>query len=168
MQENKAGPQLVCSFVLLILCLSACGPTSEDTTTGSGGTQRSLTVLHVAEKKVDVEILTEGTKILSLYVGDKKWGSGPVGNNKKVLATLEVSDQIRLEGGLVGHGIVFTKSFGGVSGKQFLALSEDGQLPYGEVKIRDAVAVVQTADIVTLADIKTPDGSLVPISLRFE
>ena len=169
MPNNQAGIQSVCSFVLLILCLGGCGPSDEDEdTAGSGSTQQALTVLHIADKKVDIEVLTESATRLSLYVGDKKWGSGPVRNDKKALATLEVSDQVRLEDGSVGHGIVFTRSIGGVSSKQFLAITEDGQLPYGQVKIRDAAAVVETADIVTMADIEIPDGSSVPISLRLE
>ena len=162
MSKIQAGRQSVCSFVLVILCLSGCGPN----TTGGSGAQRSLTVLHVADKKVDVEILTKGTKRLSIYVGDKKWGSGPVWTDKKTLATLEVSDQISLEGGSMGHGMIFTTGSGVVS--QFLALTEDGALPYGKVKIRDAMAVLQSGDTVTLADIETPDGSLVPISFRLE
>lgn len=158
----------MCSFLLPIFCFGGCGPSVKDTADGSGATQQALTVVHVADKKVEVEILTEGTKRLSLYVGDKKWGSGPVADDKKALATLEASDQMRLEHGSVGHGIILKRSVGGVSSKQFLAITEDGQLPYGKVKIRDAEAIAKTVHVVTLADIERPDGSRVPISLRLE
>ena len=123
---------------------------------------------HIADRKVVLEILAEDTKTLSLYVGEKRWGSSPVGNGKKALATLEVSNQIQMEDGSMGHGMICTKSTGGVSSKQFLAVTENGDLPYGEVTIRDADAIIETLDSVTCADIERPDGSRVPISLRLE
>ena len=166
MTPAQAGLRSVCSFVLLMLCLSGCG---RDTTDGSGGARQALTVVSVTDEKVDVEVLTDGAKMVSLYIGDKKWGSsGPAGVGKKALASLEVSDQIRMEDGSVGYGMVVTTGGGGGSSKQFLAMGEDGPAPHGKVKIRAAAAVVQSADVVTVADIETPDGSLVPVSFRIE
>ncbi len=152
------------SFILLISCLSGCG---------SSETPQALTVLQVTDKKVDVKVHPEEGQWLSLYIGDKKWGSsGPfrndIANEQTTLATLEVSDQIEMEDGSLGRGMIFTKSTGGASAKKFLAVTEGGPLPYGQVKIRDATTIVQTADTVTLADIETPNSDLVPISIRLE
>ena len=60
-------------------------------------TQEAMTVKHIADNKVVLEILTEEETVLSLYVDANRWGSSPVENGKKTLATLEVSNQIELE-----------------------------------------------------------------------
>ena len=46
MPKSQADFRSTCSFLLLIFCLSGCGPTVKDATAGSGGTQQALTVVH--------------------------------------------------------------------------------------------------------------------------
>ena len=147
---------------------TGCNRSAQDTAVGPNRRQQVIAVTHVADKEVVFEILAEDMKTLSLYLGEKKWSSSPVGNGKEVLATLEVSNQIQLEDGSMGHGMIYTKSTRGVSNKTFLAVTENGNLPYGEVTIRADDAIIETTDNVTCADIVKQDGSRIPISLRLE
>jgi hypothetical protein len=133
-----------------------------------GATQQALTVVHVTDQQVEVEVVSDGNKRLSLYIGDNPWGSGPLAEGKKSLSKLEASDQIGLDDGSVGHGIIWTRIVDGVSSKQFLAITEEGRLPYGEVRIRNAEAIGKTTHVLTIADIEKPDGRRVPIFLRLE
>jgi len=87
-----------------------------------------------------------------------------VGEGEKAVATLEASDQIRMEGGGVGPGIVFSRKLS----KQFLAVTKSGQIPYGQVKIRGTNALARTPGAIVVADIEAPDGSRTPISLKLE
>ncbi|MBT3381479.1 MAG: RNA polymerase sigma factor [Lentisphaerae bacterium] len=123
---------------------------------------------HAAARKIDVAVPIGDAARVSLYVGDKRWAGGPAGNDDKALVSLEVSDRIRLEDGSMGYGMVFTRRTAVGAVKQSLVIAEDGPLPYGQVRIRAAETVVKTADIVPLADIETPDGRRVPVSLRLE
>ncbi len=141
---------------------------ARDTGAGPNSRQQAIVVKQVAGKDVVFEILAEDTKTLSLYVGEKKWSSSPVENGEKVLVTLEVSDQIQLEDGSKGHGMIYTRSTSGVSAKTFVAVTENGPLPYGEVTVREVDAIIETSDEVTCADIVRRDGSRIPISLRLE
>jgi hypothetical protein len=68
----------------------------------------------------------------------------------------------------MGHGIIWTKDRGTGASKQYLAITEDGNLPYGKVVIRDANGIDESSDSLTCADIETVEGTRVPISLRLQ
>ncbi|MFK7779516.1 MAG: hypothetical protein QM501_15545 [Gimesia sp.] len=180
MLNKSVGSHCLYSFLLLLTCLSGCGGNAARP--GGDGTQQRFKVLTATETKIYVELSDEKknkTKnYLSLYIGEKKWGSRPYDSVEKLLVTLETSDQMNLEGGETGSGIVFTtinsskgepeKPFSVASGTQNLAIVKNGLIPYGQAKIRDVASVVQTADSLILADIETPDGALIPITFRLE
>ena len=170
MPSSRASLRSKCWFLVLILCLGGCGSAVEDTTAGSGGTKQGLTLVGFSDKKVDVEVFTQSSKTLSLYVGEKMYASGPVEGGKNELVWLEVSNQIQLEDGALGHGMIFTRDIrnGRGSRKHLLAITENGPLPYGKASIRKTEAIVEAADSLTIADIERPDGSKVPISLKLE
>jgi hypothetical protein len=169
MSNTQAGLlRRVCFVLLVVACLSGCKRTDRNSAAKPNNTQKAMTVTHISDNRVVLEILTEEKTMLSLYVDTTKWGSGPVGNGKKTLATLEVSNQIKLEDGSMGHGMIYTRSTEGVSGKQFLAITKNGDLPYGKVTIRNADNINETPESVTCADIVKSDGSQVPISFRLE
>lgn len=168
MLRSETGYHSTCSVLLVVVCVTGCNRSAQDTAVGPNSRQQAIAVTHIADKEVVFEILVEDTKTFSFYVGEKKWSSSPVGNGKKVLVTLEVSNQIQLQDGSMGHGMIYTKSTGGVSNKTYLAVTENGSLPYGEVTVRDVDAIIETTDNVTCADIVKQDGSRIPISLRLE
>ena len=129
-----------------------------------GSTREAFTVKGISDVKIDVAIHAESTKTLALYIAERNWASGPVGEGENAVATLEVSNQIRLEGGGLGHGMIFGRR----ASKQFLAITKDGQIPYGKVKIRETGAISRTPDAIIVADIEAMDGSRTPISLKLE
>lgn len=144
--------------------------------------QQRFKVINATETKIYVEFSDDNKNKtqnhLSLYIGEKKWGSRPYESVEKLLVTLETSDQMNLEGGETGSGIVFTtvssskgkseKTVLVASGTQNFAIVKNGLIPFGQAKTRDAASVVQTANSLILADIKTPNGELIPISFRIE
>ena len=155
---SHASPRYGFFCLVLAIWLAGCAGHTQGTQA-----RTALDVTRMADNKIGVAILTESTRTLSLYVGEKRWGSGPVEAGEDTLATLEVSDRLQLDDGSFGHGMIFTRSNGRGFARQFLAVTEDGLLPYGKVRLRNADAVVRAADSVIIADIEEPDGTSVSV-----
>ena len=164
MSKKEVGIEWTCCLLLLGFCLIGCRPSTQNTAAAPGNTRPAFAVKDISDVGIDVEIRSESTETLSLYIADRNWASGPIGEGQNTWATLEVSDQIRLEGGALGHGMIFSRR--GV--KQFVAITKDGQIPYGKVKIRETGAIVRTPDAIIVADIEATDGSRTPISLKLQ
>lgn len=130
--------------------------------------REGFAVIHVEDTLVDVEVFAVDSKTLSLYIGDKKHDSIPVGKGEKTSARLEVSDRIQMDDGPKGHGIICTRKTDGRSTTLYLAITEKGPLPYGRAAIRNSEAIVEEESVVTLADIEQSDGKRIPISLKLE
>jgi hypothetical protein len=169
---SRVGLHARCFFLLMAVSVIGCGPAGHDSPVKLGGTQPAFDVSLVTDNKVNLQVLAESSKTVALYIGEKKWGSSPVAVGKNGLTTsyvsLETSDQLQLETGGVGHGIIFSRGGkdGKISVKQFLAITEGGAIPYGMAKIRKAEGIVEAVDSITLADIERVDGSKVPISVK--
>jgi hypothetical protein len=169
MSKSQASFHSICSVLLVVVYITGCKSDAGPDRTGLDVKQQPISVTQMSDRRVVLEILTDDMKMLSLYVGEKKWGSSPVGNGKKAIATLEASNQIKMDDGSMGYGIIYTNSVGGVSVTQYLAVTRnEGDLPYGEVTFRHAEAIVKTLDSVICGDIVRPEGKNVPISLKLE
>jgi len=157
MQTNVT--KLIFACGVLALSLLGCKQGTE-----TSNTQNGISIGETSDSRVEVSITPANDMSLSLYIGSKKWGSGLVKEKKTTLAVLEVSNQIKLEDGTLGYGIVFTRNYS----KQFLAIVPDGVIPYGKVVIREKDAIVETSDELIVAALEAEDGTTLPVSLKLE
>ena len=168
---------LVGGLLLLLLSFSIYGSHSDDSRTD---TAQVIRLLSASNTRIEFVITHSQINAVSLYIGEQKYStygdpsySPAVRHNRiRMLISLEATDNMKLEGGETGHGLIFTtttindKTGGATSGTKNLAISETGPLPYGRVKLRQPADIVQSPDSLGLADLETPAGSLVPISIR--
>ncbi|NQU58699.1 MAG: hypothetical protein HQ513_15840 [Rhodospirillales bacterium] len=159
MQTKLTRLIFACSGLVLTLSWLGCrqGPESSDI-------QEGISVEAISATRVEIAVTPINDKPLSLYIGNKKHASGLVKKNKTTLATLELSDQIQLEDGTLGHGIVFSRG----GSKHFMPIVPDGVIPYGKVVIRELDAIVEAADNIVVADLEAENGTKLPISLKLE
>ncbi|WP_417374669.1 hypothetical protein [Gimesia maris] len=177
MREIEPRLPAVGGILLMLLCFSSCNFHSDDS---QAETAQVIQLRSASDTKIEFEITHSQINAVSLYFGQKKYGTygdpndSPAvrHNHVRMLISLEVSDKLKLEGGETGYGLIFTttskndKTGGATSGINNLAFTETGPLPYGRVKLRKPVNIVQTTDSIELADLETPTGSLIPISIR--
>jgi hypothetical protein len=159
MQKKVTKLILACAALVLALSFLGCRQEAE-----TSNTQNDFNIGETSDSRVEVSITPVNDKTLSLYIGNTKWASGLIKENKTTLAVLELSDQIKLEDGTLGYGIVFARD----GSKQFLAIVPDGVIPYGKVVIREVDAIAQTADKLIVADLEAANGTKHPISLKLE
>ncbi|MBI1839757.1 MAG: hypothetical protein HYR88_02755 [Verrucomicrobia bacterium] len=100
---------------------------------------------------------------LRLFVGDDSlgWSAAVPQRGVAVSATVEGSHEIRLEDGSLGKGFIFRA--GGST--TYVAITPGGPVPFGEFIIRDDSKVTRNDGTATFADIRKPDGMLVPVSI---
>ena len=153
--------KLILAGAALVLALFFLGCRQEAETSN---TQNEISIGEASDSRVEVSITPVNDKSLSLYIGNKHWASGLVKKTKTTLAVLELSDQIKLEDGTLGYGMVFAWD----GSKQFLAIVPDGVIPYGKVVIKEVDTIVQTADKLIVADLEAANGTTHPISLKLE
>ena len=177
MREIEPRLPAVGGILLMLLCFSGCSSHSDDS---QAETAQVVQLRSASDTRIEFEITHSQINAVSLYFGQKKYGTygdpndSPAvrHNHVRMLISLEVSDKLKLEGGETGYGLIFTttskndKTGGATSGINNLAFTETGPLPYGRVKLRKPVNIVQTTDSIELADLETPTGSLIPISIR--
>lgn len=98
-----------------------------------------------------------------VFVGDESLGWSATGPQKGVAvsATVEASSEIRLEDGSLGKGFIFRA--GGST--TYVAITPGGPVPLGEFVIRDNSEVIGIDATAIFADIRKPDGTLVPVSI---
>jgi hypothetical protein len=104
---------------------------------------------------------------LLVFIGDESLGwasSSPKWG--EVRATVEASNELRLDGGSLGQGFVI-RTFGTTSSSTAnVAIAPGGPVPFGTLVFRANDAVSSKDGIFTFADIHQPDGTLVPVSVR--
>jgi tRNA A-37 threonylcarbamoyl transferase component Bud32 len=100
---------------------------------------------------------------LLLTIGDDslKW-TMPAPRTGVTRATVEASNQIRLDDGSLGKGFVFK----GGNGTVYVAMTPEGPVPFGELIFRDNNRISHTDGIHTFADIHQTDGKPIPVSIR--
>jgi len=89
------------------------------------------------------------------------WSARQTGSTS-VTATLEASDQIKLDDGSMGHGLIFQAW----SVRHYIAITPDGPVPFGEMVFRENTNVTEKDGTFTFADIRQADGTLIPVSIR--
>lgn len=177
MPEIDSRCPAVGGMLLLLLCFNSCSSHSDDS---QAETAQVIQLRSASDTKIEFEITHSQINALSLYIGEKKSSTSGNENSSpadrrddhRLLVSLEVTDDLKLEGGETGHGIIFTttskndKTGMSVAGTAYKAITETGPIPYGRVKLRTRDNIVQTPDSIGLADLETADGSLIPISIR--
>jgi hypothetical protein len=100
---------------------------------------------------------------LRVFVGDESlgWSSTGPQAGTAVSATVEGSNEIRLEDGSLGRGFIFRA--GGST--TYVAITPGGPVPWGEFVMRDNRNVTGIGATATFADIRKADGTLVPVSV---
>jgi hypothetical protein len=78
-----------------------------------------------------------------------------------VTATVEASSQIRLDDGSVGKGFILRAGGSTVN----VAITPGGPVPFGELVFRLDRNITARDGVHTFADIRQPDGTLVPVSI---
>ena len=100
---------------------------------------------------------------LQLIIGSDalSWSAQRTGSTS-MTATVEAADQIKMDDGSTGHGLVFQAW----SVRHNIAITPDGPVPYGEVVFRTNSMITQKDGTFTFADIRQANGTLVPVSIR--
>jgi serine/threonine protein kinase/formylglycine-generating enzyme required for sulfatase activity len=115
--------------------------------------------------------LGDGQELL-VFVGQEKlgWSVGGIPRaasmSETIIETVESSSQMRLEDGSFGKGLVLRTVLRTGTDTAYVAITPDGPVPYGEVVFRDNPAITVADGVFTFADIRQPDGTLVPVSAR--
>ncbi len=100
---------------------------------------------------------------LHLFIGRDTLGwSARQAGSTSLTATLEASDQIKLDDGSMWHGLIFQAW----SVRHYIAITPDGPVPFGEVVFRENTNVTENEGTFTFADIRQADGTLIPVSIR--
>ncbi len=102
--------------------------------------------------------------VLRLFFGNDNLGGWSAGHAGGITnpATVEASDQLKLEDGSLGRGLVFRTR----SAVANIAITPDGPAPYGAVVFRPTAAIVNENDTFTFADLRQTNGTLIPVSIR--
>ena len=100
---------------------------------------------------------------LRVFVGDESLGWSLPGSRTggAVSATIETSSEIRLDDGSLGKGFIFRAA----DRTNYVAITPGGSVPFGEFIIRDHSQVIGIGATAIFADIRKPDGTLVPVSV---
>jgi serine/threonine protein kinase len=114
-------------------------------------------------KKATIDVQLALGQGLLLTIGDDslKW-TMPAPRTGVTRATVEASNQIRLDDGSLGKGFVFK----GGNGTVYVAMTPEGPVPFGELIFRDNNRISHTDGIHTFADIHQTDGKPIPVSIR--
>jgi len=97
---------------------------------------------------------------LRVFIGDDYpgWSTMPV-KSGPISVIVKASSQIRLDDGSLGRGFTIKTDGGTV----YVAITPDGPVPFGELIFRTADKVTAKSGNHTFADIRKPDGTLVPV-----
>ena len=114
-------------------------------------------------RKAYVQAELDDLHELHLFIGSDAlgWSAQQTGSTS-VTATVEAADQIKLDDGSTGHGLIFQAW----SVRHNIAITPDGPVPYGEVVFRTNSMITQKNGTFTFADIHQTNGTLVPVSIR--
>ena len=101
---------------------------------------------------------------LVVFVGQESlgWSFRQTPTADSMTETVESSSQIRMQDGSLGKGFVLRSR----DSVQYVAITPDGPVPFGELLFRDNPAITEAGGVFTFADIRKPDGALVPVSAR--
>ncbi|HIG29469.1 MAG TPA: hypothetical protein EYQ50_17405 [Verrucomicrobiales bacterium] len=159
-------------FATLICLTPLIGCESETTSTS----QNSTISISKSDKQ---ELALSGTSsvdcevVLRIAVPDREdpleWTTEVDGKFEAVLSS---SDELKLDDGTTGNGIVFTVKHDGVTGTSYIAMSHRDPVPSGVVEIRvespetnELPAIKQDGNLITVADIACDDGTTIPITV---
>ncbi len=129
--------------------------------TASAGT---ITKVSTAGQKATINANVGAGEELRVFVGDEGTGwSASTGVPKVMQITMEASDQVMLDDGGKGKGFILTM---GPNNVFHVPIVKNGQVPFGELVIRPSNAILNQNGVWSFADIRLPDGKLVPISVK--
>jgi hypothetical protein len=123
----------------------------------------AISKVHTDKQKATIDARLDAGQELRVFIGDESLGwSASQPKAAAVTAIIEASSQIRLDDGSLGRG--FTFRAGGST--TYVAITPGGTVPFGELVFRTESKVSAKDGIYTFADIRKPDGTLVPVSVR--
>jgi len=123
--------------------------------------RNAVGAVHCTDRKAVIDYSVDADHELFLFVGSgyPGWSAGQGPGPAR--ATVEASDQVRLDDGSMGRGFVFVA--GGV--RTAVAITEGGPVPFGDLVFRPEGAITGQAGTFTFADLRQADGPLVPLSV---
>ena len=123
-----------------------------------------ISSVRTDKQRATIEARVDAQQELLVFIGDESlgWSAAQPTAEKTITAIVKTSSQIRLEGGSKGKG--FTFQVGGSTA--YVAITPDGPVPFGEFVIRADSKVASKNGTFTFADIRKPDNTLVPVSVR--
>ena len=123
----------------------------------------AISKVHTEKHRATIEARLDAQQELRVFIGDESLGwSASQPKAAAVTATVEASSQIRLDDGSLGKGFIFRASGSTAS----VAITPSGPVPFGELVFRHDSKVAAKDGTYTFADIRKPDGTLVPVSIR--
>ena len=122
-----------------------------------------ITAVRTEKGRAVIEAELDPSTGLRVFVGQESphWTTW-VNKVTNLTATVEASSQIRLQDGSFGKGFIFRCG----NSIHYVAITQGGPVPFGELTFRDNEKVSRSGGIFTFADIRKPDGTLVPVSVR--
>jgi serine/threonine protein kinase len=139
------------------------GSTSAATSALGPSIKNAISGVHCDSGKATIEYEIDDAHELFLFVGagSRGWSVWYTGTTSAI-ATVEASDQIKMEDGSLGRGFIFQ-----VKGtRHYIAITPDGPVPFGELVFREDANVTENEGTFTFADIRQSDGTLIPVSIR--
>ena len=123
-----------------------------------------ISKVNTDRQRATIEARVDAGQELRVFIGDGSlgWSVSQPTKAAALTAMVEASSQIRLDDGSQGKGFIFR-----VGGNTiYVAITPGGPVPFGEFILRDDRKVSSKNSIFTFADIRKPDGTLVPVSVR--
>lgn len=124
----------------------------------------AISMVHTDKQRATIEARIDAQQELRVFIGDESlgWSASQTKAAAAITAIVEPSSQIRLDDGSLGKG--FTFRVGGST--TYVAITPGGPVPFGEFIIRADSKVSSKNGTFTFADIRKPDSTLVPVSVR--
>ena len=122
----------------------------------------AVSKVHTDKQGATIEARLDAQQELRVFIGDESLGWSTSSKATALTATVEASTQIRLDDGSLGKGFIIRA--GGST--TFVAITPGGPVPFGELVFRTDSKVSAKDGIYTFADIRKPDGTLAPVSVR--
>jgi hypothetical protein len=127
------------------------------------GVRNAVTAVQCVDGKATIAYSADADHELFVFVGNGFPGwAARRGVTHTGQATVEASDQIRMEDGSKGRGFVFVA--GGV--RAFVAIAPGGSVPLGTLVLRQDADITEANGTFTFADIRQEDGTRVPVCVR--
>ena len=129
-------------------------------------TPNSVSEVRCENNRATIKYESDEVHEIFVSVGNESYGWWGFRGALSGTATVEASDQIKMENGSLASGFMVRVKSAGFEGCAFASITPDGKIPFGDLVFRKNANITNTDGAFTFADIHQANGTLVPIFAR--